>query len=113
MSAPGAPAAQEGVTTPILLWHITTPNQITQVVDTPNMTLTNIALPGHIFQGTVTTQVTPFGTGSLITASGAGVPGESLFWGVVNDIFGALWFGLRNEVIAMGCDAANGIPTNQ
>jgi RHS repeat-associated protein len=113
MSAPGAPAAQENTTSPIDLWHIFTPNQITQVVNTPNMTLVNIALPGHVFQGTVTTQVTPFGTGSLINASGAGVAGESLFRGVVNDIFGGLWFGLRNEIISMGCDAANGIPTNQ
>ncbi len=110
MSAPGAPAAQEGVTTPISLWSIFTPNQITQVVDTQNMTITNIALPGHIFQGTVTTQVTPFGTGSLIKANGAGTPDESPFMGVVNDIFGALLFGFRNEIIADGCDALNGIP---
>jgi hypothetical protein len=76
------------------------------------MTLVNIALPGHVFQGTVTTQVTPFGTGSLITTGGAGVAGESWFKGVVNDIFGVLWFGLRNEMISDGCDAMNGIPTN-
>jgi len=112
VSAPGAPAAQEGVTTPISLWHITSPNQITQVVDTPNMTITNIALPGHVFQGTVKTQVTPFGSGSLITVAGAGPPGESGFMGVVNDIFGALLFGLRNEMISNGCDAINGLPVN-
>jgi hypothetical protein len=96
-SAPGAPAAQENITSPIDLWRIVTPNQITQVVNTPNTTLVNIARPGHVFQGTVTTQVTPLGTGSLITTSGAGVADESSFMGVVNDIFGAAWFGLRNE----------------
>ncbi|MFL6605691.1 MAG: RHS repeat domain-containing protein [Steroidobacteraceae bacterium] len=109
VSAPGAAAAQENTTSPIDLWYIFTPNQITQVVNTPNMTLVNIALPGHIFQGTVRTKVTPFGTGSLITTSGAG---ESWYWGVVNDIFGALWFGFRNAMISDGCDAMNGIPTN-
>jgi len=112
MSAPGAPAAQEGLTSPISLWHIFTPNQIAQVVSTPTMTLTNIALPGHIFQGTVVTKVTPFGTGSLIDASGTGVPGE--FWarGAFNDIVGALLFALRNDIISDGCDALNGIPNN-
>ena len=113
MSAPGAPAAQEGVTTPVSLWNITSPNQITQVVTSSNMTIVNIALPGHVFQGTVVTQVTPFGTGSLITANGVGTPDESWARGVVNDVVGAALFGIRNEIIAMGCDAVNGIPNSQ
>jgi hypothetical protein len=108
MSAPGAPAAQDGVTTPIPLWHITSPNLITQFVSTPNMTITNLALPGHIFQGTVTTQVTPFGNGgSLIAAEGKGVPNESMWRGILNSVVGTTLFGIRNQIVADGCDTSN------
>lgn len=111
-SAPGAPAAVEGFTSPIPLWHITSPNLISQSVDTPNGTIVNTALAGHEFQGTVTTQVTPMGTGSLITTVGAGTPGESWWKGALDDVAGGLLFGLRNYLIQTGCDAANGIPNN-
>lgn len=112
MSAPGAPAAQEGFTSPIPLWHITSPNQISQFVNTPSMTIVNTALDGHIFQGTVTTQVSPMGTGSTITTVGKGRPGESWWRSALNDVAGPILFTMRNYFVQTGCDAANGIPNN-
>jgi hypothetical protein len=75
------------------------------------MTIVNTALEGHVFQGTVTTQVSPYGTGSVITSVGTGAPGESSARGIFNDVVGSILFGLRNYLIQTGCDAANEIPT--
>ena len=113
MSAPGAPAiTHDGVTLGISLWHVVSPNLIDQFVDTPSMTITNTALPGHAFLGQVTTQVVPMGSGSRINTVGNGVPGESWARGIANDVAGYILFGLRNYIIQTGCDAANGIPNN-
>jgi RHS repeat-associated protein len=111
-SAPGAPAAREGFTPYISLWHITSPNPIAQFVDTPNRVIVNTALQGHEFMGTVTTRVAPMGTGSVITAVGEGIAGEEPWRAVLNHVAGAILFNARNYIIQTGCNAAAGLPTN-
>ena len=89
--------------------YVTHRNPITQVVDTQQRTLVNVAEKGHVFYpGTVLTTVTPNGTGSIIETVGTGTGDHPLF----NNFVGAAYFGLRNYFIQTGCDAANGIPTS-
>jgi len=116
-SAPGAPPAQEDFTSPISLPplipfgqgilpdYFTHRNPIAQLVSTPNLTLTNIALDGHVFfPGQVVTTVTPSGAGSVITTVGTGSGDHAIF----NDTVGGLYFGLRNFLISFGCSFAGG-----
>jgi len=60
ISAPGAPAAREGFTTPITLWGNGGNNRISQMVDSGSRTIVNTTLEGHQFYpGTVVWQVSP------------------------------------------------------
>jgi hypothetical protein len=100
-SAPGAPAAQEGPTSRIDLPGITSPNPISQMVNTPAMTIVNTTLPGHTFYpGIVTIQVAPMGTGSTIDITGVG-NGPNPVW---NDFVGYLVFGTSSYLVQTGCD---------
>ena len=110
VSAPGAPAAKEGFTTPIDLDYIESPNQISQLVDSPSGTIVNTTLPGHaFFPGNVVINVSPSGSGSTIQINGQGT--SSNWWGpIVNDVVGYLFFGFEAVATEFGCDAANGIP---
>lgn len=121
MSAPGAPPAVDGTRrlslSPLLPSslqglvpdYFTHRNPITQVVDSQNRTLLNVAENGHVFYpGTVLTTVTSSGSGSVIDTVGAGTGDHPIF----NNIVGAIYFGLRNYLIQVGCDAANGIPSS-
>lgn len=116
-SAPGAPAAVEGTTGQILPgvipwlsflpFDLTHSNPIDQVVDTPNLTIVNIARDGHIFcPGTVHTFVRPKSNGSLVTTVGLGT-GE---YGNLNILVGQIFFGGRNLLLSMGCEAKHGEP---
>jgi hypothetical protein len=74
------------------------------------MTIVNTTLPGHIFYpGTVTWQVSPMGTGSVIDVTGTGTGAHPYF----NDLVGEVFFGLMSYLVQTGCDAANGIPSSQ
>ncbi len=107
VSAPGAPAAQEGHTEQV---NLSGGNPISQDVNTPSMTIVNTTRPGHIFYpGTVTWQVSPMGTGSVINVTGEGTGAHA----VLNDVVGILFFGMMSYFTQVGCDAANGIPTGQ
>jgi hypothetical protein len=123
ISAPSAPAAQDGPTPFILLPPLLpssvpglgilpaaffTPNPIAQNVSVSGGTITNTALGGHIFfPGSVTTTVTPVGAGSIIQTVGQG----SGNYPVLNNALGFLFFGLRNYFIMVGC-AGSGNPNN-
>ena len=56
--------------------------------------------------GAVGTVVTPAGGGSVIDVLGVGTGPRPFF----NELVGLAYFGLRNDLIRRGCDAANGIP---
>jgi len=109
MSAPGAPRAQEGFTGGIELWHVFTPNRINQTVDLTNRTILNTALPGHMFEGTVFTQVVPSGGGSTIRTVGDGVAGEHPARRGVNTVVGWVLFALRDWAAQSSRDAINGV----
>lgn len=109
-SAPGAPEAHDGFEPRIELWHIWSPNPIAQDVSVKDRRLVNIALPGHVFQGTVTTTVTPAGSGSVITMKGAGDRPEGFFKSAWNNFVGWSSFTLRNFAIQKGCNILNGSP---
>ena len=64
LSAPGAPQAQEGLDRPVTLWF---GNQIVQTVNTSEGKIINRAQPEHIFQGSVTTQVSSAYGGSQLS----------------------------------------------
>ena len=70
-SAPGSPQAVEGPTQNVPL---TGGNPITQIVNTANMTIVNVAQPGHrYYPGTVVLQVTPQpNNSSVISVIGEG-----------------------------------------
>jgi RHS repeat-associated protein len=101
MSAPGAPAAQEGTTTINLFGN----NPISQNVNSATMTITNTTLPTHIFYpGTVVIQVAPYsddlGNSSLITVTGTGTGNYPEF----NDLVGEFIFGFGTAgSIATSC----------
>jgi hypothetical protein len=100
-SAPGAPAiTEDGTKYNIALLSFRSPNLITQTVDTPSWTITNIAQPGHAFLGQVTTTVEPLmGNWSVMHVVGTGVAGEAWWRGVLNDVAGYLLFGSRNYAL--------------
>ena len=106
MTAPGAPRAQDGVDRPVTLWF---GNQINQTVNVNAGTIINTALPDHIFQGSVTTQVSAAYGGSQITTFGSGVAGENIAMGAFNTLVGHLYFGARNIAVSLECDAINGV----
>ena len=106
MTAPGAPQAQDGVDRPVTLWF---GNQINQTVNVNAGTIINTALPDHIFQGSVTTQVSAAYGGSQITTFGSGVAGENIAMGAFNTLVGHLYFGARNIAVSLECDAINGV----
>ncbi len=105
MSAPGAPAAQEGFTPQIVL---TGNNPISQSVNSSTMTIVNTTLPTHSFYpGTVVIQVTPSGSnGSIINITGTGTSSDPL----INDAVGLLFFGSVADLIAQMCSGSAGIP---
>ena len=97
-SAPGAPAAQEGITPLINLPGLPGygPNPISQDVNSSTGTITNTTLPGHMFYpGTVVIQVTPSaGDTSNITITGTGTGNDPGFNDLVGEIFfwgNSLW----------------------
>jgi len=103
VSAPGAPAAQEGTHE----LNLTGGNPILQTVNTPAMTIVNTTLPGHVFYpGTVTISVTPAPDGSVIQITGTGTGADPLF----NDIVGNLFFGGTAALIQNGCALEAGAP---
>ena len=106
-SAPGAPAAQDGITTPINLWGIESPNPITQNVIPSTMTIINTTLPDHVFYpGSVTINVNSLGpSSSTITYNGTGNSSSP----ILNDIVGYLYFGLMNALTTIGCAASSGM----
>jgi hypothetical protein len=106
MSAPGAPQAQEGLDRPVTLLF---GNPILQTVNINAATISNVALPNHIFQGQVTTQVSAAYGGSQITTYGTGVAGVNIAIGALNTAIGHLYFGGRNIAVSMECDAINGV----
>lgn len=108
MSAPGAPQAHTGFTSPITLGGNNGHNQISQYVNPSTMTIINTALPGHqFFPGSVTMHVTPgpFGIGSVLSITGEGNGADPLF----NDAVGYAYFGgvTATSVIA-NCDDFGG-----
>jgi len=104
MTAPGAPAAQEGFTRQITL---TGNNPISQNVDSSSGTITNTTSPTHEFYpGTVVIQVDPSGGGSVITITGTGTSSDPLF----NDAVGLLFFGSVADGVAWLCSPSAGIP---
>ena len=87
---------------PFLDTDLTHPNPIIQIVDTEGGRVTNIAVPGHVFYpGTVHTQVTPIASGTSIETIGTGT--GKYPW--LNVQVGILYFGTRNHLMAMGCEA--------
>lgn len=101
ISAPGAPPAKEGVTPNIPLPGLTSPNPISQYVNSNTMTIVNTTNPGHVFYpGTVVIQVTPSGSGSDITITGTGTGSFADF----NDVLGELIFGTAAGAVAQLCD---------
>lgn len=104
-SAPGAPQAQPGIHSPIVLWGNKGKNQISQNVNLSTLTIVNATLLGHEFNpGTVTIQVTPgpFGIGSVISVTGTGTGPNP----VKNDLYGIAFFGLSANLVAMICAGA-------
>jgi hypothetical protein len=106
MSAPGAPAAQEGFTPSI---DLAGNNRISQYVNTPTRTIVNTTLPGHVFYpGTVTIQVFPAAGGTsdiVITGTGSG---DEPF---INDLTGYAFFGVVSAgSVAQVCSAEAGVP---
>lgn len=78
-----------------------------QTVNTPAMTIVNTTRPGHAFYpGSVTMQVSPQGSGSLIQITGTGT-GPNPY---LNDLVGYLYFGLISYLTQTGCDLATGTP---
>ena len=105
MSAPDAPAAQEGFTPQIVLAGN---NPISQTVNSSTMTIVNTTLPTHTFYpGTVVIQVTPSGSnGSLINITGTGTSSDPL----INDAVGIAFFGSVADLISQMCSGSAGIP---
>lgn len=102
ISAPGAPAAREGLTTPIVLWGNDGNNRISQYVNSETRTIVNTTLEGHQFYpGTVTWKVTsgPGGHGSWITVTGTG-SGPNPMW---NNIVGLAYFPNTAALAAVLC----------
>jgi hypothetical protein len=97
-SAPGSPQAVEGTTQNVPL---TGGNLITQIVNAANMTIVNIAQPGHrYYPGTVVLQVTPQpNNSSVISVIGEGSGAHA----TENDIVGLLWFGWDIQSLAQAC----------
>jgi len=106
MTAPGAPQAQDGGPNQVSLLF---GNNILQVVNISEGSIINRALPDHVFQGSVTTQVSAAYGGSQITTYGTGVAGENMAIGAFNAMVGHLYFGGRNIAVSMECDAINGV----
>jgi hypothetical protein len=92
------------------LWRIWSPNPIYQIVDTPNRTITNVALPGHAFVGTVHISVEQRGQMSAINVVGTGVPGESAWRGMANNVLGYMLFSVLIHGVQTGCDAQRFLP---
>lgn len=102
MSAPGAPAAREGLTTPVVLWGNGGNNRISQYVNSETRTIVNTTLEGHQFYpGTVTWQVSsgPGGHGSMITVTGTG-SGPNPMW---NNMVGLAYFPNTAALAAVLC----------
>jgi RHS repeat-associated protein len=106
MSAPGAPAAQEGFTPRI---NLAGNNPISQYVNSSTMTIVNSTLPGHVFYpGNVTIQVVPAAGGnSDISITGTRSGNEPL----INDAVGYAFFGgVSASSVAQVCSARAGVP---
>ena len=101
MSAPGAPAAQEGTVAQIPLPGITSPNPISQSVNTPSMTIVNTTLQGHVFDpGQVAIQVTATSNSTSdinITGTGTGN------YAAANDVISEILFGGIAFVVSQTC----------
>jgi hypothetical protein len=100
-SAPNAPYAQDGGPFPVTL---ALGNQITQVVNTQNMTITNTTVPDqHVFQGTVTLSVIQSGDNVSIIMHGEGD------FGLLPDLnaeFGTNFFSnIMKNALAAACPA--------
>jgi RHS repeat-associated protein len=107
-SAPGAPAAAEGITKGIRLsalpWQSEPYNPITQIVDSGTFTILNITEPGHrYYPGTVRISVEPLSQeSSLVTMEGVG-------WGnnrAENMAVGEAAFGAELQGLATICGGA-------
>ena len=108
-SAPGAPAvdtSKDITTNTLTLAGNNGNNSIIQTVNSSTMTITNFALPGHEFRGTVTLQVHQLGDLVAVSVSGHGdpavpeSPGRMLF----NDAVGTAFFTAAAEfALDAGC----------
>ena len=99
MSAPGAPAAQDGPPQQI---NLTGGNPISQSVNSSTMTIVNTTLPGHAFYpGSVTIHVSPVGSsGSMVTITGTDTSSDP----ILNDLVGYSFFGVDVlGSVALGC----------
>jgi RHS repeat-associated protein len=105
ISAPGAPAAREGVTQSIDLFGN---NPITQTVDSQTRTIVNRTEPGHaFFDGTVVITAIPQpNDGSLVSIRGTGANDSP----VLNVIVGKVFFGLSAHTVSAQCATDHGIP---
>jgi RHS repeat-associated protein len=102
ISAPGAPAAREGLTTPVVLWGNGGNNRISQYVNSETRTIVNTTLEGHQFYpGTVVWQVSsgPGGYGSTITVTGTGTGPHPWF----NNLVGLAYFPNAAALAAVLC----------
>ena len=109
-SAPGAPAVDtsKDVTTRNVTLVGNSP--ILQTVNSSTMTITNRALPGHPFRGTVTLQVHELGGNVAVSVSGQGDPAvpESLGQMLSNDLVGLAFFVAAAEsAVAAGCPSGS------
>ena len=92
ISAPGAPYAMAGTHIVDLLPY-GEGNKIIQTVDPSTMTITNVALPTHMFQGTVTIQITQNGDNVSVSVNGVGAGPEAPEKSIFNDAVGLAYFG--------------------
>jgi RHS repeat-associated protein len=96
-TAPGSPAAIDGLTKNIVL---TGQNPIAQYVSSRTMTIINVTQWGHrYYPGTVTLQVTPEPNGSRISVVGTGSGAHPY----ENDILGWSWFSWDIQSLAKYC----------
>lgn len=98
MSAPGAPRAQEGFRSGIILYGN---NPISQRVDSKSLTITNYTESSHrYYPGAVEIRVTPLDSrSSRVTIRGTGTTGRAL----ENSLLGAAFFQSTVERAAIRC----------
>jgi hypothetical protein len=106
MSAPGATYAEVDRKGPIQLWF-GEGNKITQDVDIENKTITNIALPTHMFQGSVTIRVQQQGEFVAVNVEGRGAGPEDVETQIFNNGVGASYFGAAAlGALLLGCPSS-------